>query len=169
MLEVNITNDMLTMAKAKSHDMGKLYNSITRGEGNLAGFIGEAMVASVIGAAMANTYDYDLVAGALTIDVKTKRTGKAPQPHYECSVADFNTKQACDWYLFTRVHTTLTKGWILGYLPKREFYKKAKFCRKGEVDLTNYFIFKADCYNIKIEELWTLSRRLLPSTNIVCK
>ena len=61
MIEMAITEQMKEIARVKAEEMGKLYNSITRGDGNVAGFLGEAMVAKYTGAAMTNTYDYDLL------------------------------------------------------------------------------------------------------------
>ena len=43
MIEIQITDDIKTIAKNKANEMGRLRNSITDGEGNLAGFIGEAV------------------------------------------------------------------------------------------------------------------------------
>ena len=41
MNEVEITLDMIDKARAKSAEMGVLKNSIIRGSGNIAGFVGE--------------------------------------------------------------------------------------------------------------------------------
>ena len=41
MIEVIVTQDMLDKAHNKSEEMGRLNNSITKGKGNLAGFLGE--------------------------------------------------------------------------------------------------------------------------------
>ena len=56
----------MTMAHTKSIDMGILKNSITNGEGNLAGFIGEGLVFEYLmnNAEMVsweNTFEYDLI------------------------------------------------------------------------------------------------------------
>jgi hypothetical protein len=159
MISMIISTEMIEAAKAASEAMGKLRNSITSGEGNLAGFIGEEMVASFLGAKRDNTYDYDLIFNGIKIDVKTKRTTVVPQDHYECSVADFNTKQNCDWYVFTRVANDASRGWILGFLPKAEFYERAAFRKAGELDTANNFVFKADCYNIPISMLRELEKK----------
>ena len=42
--EMKITTPIMTEAHAKSIDMGEIYGSITKGGGNLAGFIGEGCV-----------------------------------------------------------------------------------------------------------------------------
>tara|TARA_R110000803_G_scaffold170431_1_gene233447 strand:+ start:745 stop:1233 length:489 start_codon:yes stop_codon:yes gene_type:complete len=154
--EVEVTEGILTLAKQKSKDMGSLNNSITKGEGNVAGFIGEFVVADLIGAKVSNTYDYDLVSNdGLKIDVKTKRTGFKPRDNYDCSVAAFNTKQKCDQYYFVRVKNDFSTAWVLGYYPKDLYFKEARFFRKGDYDPDNRFTFKADCYNMKIKELYS--------------
>lgn len=154
MLEVCVTQDFIEKAKAKSFEMGKLNNSITSGDGNLSGFIGEFIVAELIGAEVSNTYDYDLIWDSLKIDVKTKRTNFTPKKNYECSIAAFNIRQKCDQYAFVRVKNDLSKAWVLGYYPKNLYFTDAKFHKKGDFDSDNGFTFKADCYNLKIEDLF---------------
>ena len=41
MIEVKITEDMKKRAWAKSREMGVIKNSIMKGDGNIAGFLGE--------------------------------------------------------------------------------------------------------------------------------
>jgi hypothetical protein len=152
--EVKITDEMLIKARDKSVEMGRLNNSITRGSGNLAGFIGEEIAAYVLGAEQANTYDYDLIMpNGSKIDVKTKRTSVKPLPHYECSVAEMNTKQVCDYYAFVRVMNDLSVGWFLGVYPKGEFFDDAVFLQKGQLDPSNGYTVKASCYNMPISSL----------------
>ena len=149
------------MAKAhqKSLEMGTLRNSVTKGSGNLTGFVGEGLVYEYLldngnMIEWSNTYDYDLIMnGDILIDVKSKKTGFQPKMHYECSIADQNTKQACDIYFFTRVRGDMTSGWLLGWLPKKEYFDKATFIEKGEVDKTNGWKCKTDCWNVAINEL----------------
>lgn len=80
MIEVDITDASLLQAIEKSIEMGELKNSITGGEGNIAGFLGEILVADMTDWKITNTYDYDLVSpDGRKIDVKTKRTNYAPR------------------------------------------------------------------------------------------
>lgn len=136
--------------------MGKLNNSITKGDGNIAGFLGEFIAAQNIGAEVNNTYEYDLLVGERIIDVKTKRCTSKPRDFYECSIAAYNTKQKCDVYVFTRLlwHKATPKvwerGWLLGWIPKEEYFRKATHLLKGHVDKSNGFTVKADCFNLKI-------------------
>jgi hypothetical protein len=153
-IEVEVSADVIERAKAKSIEMGKLNKSITEGEGNVAGFIGEIVVANHIGCDVCNTFEYDIVCGDKTIDVKTKRTGYVPLPHYNCSVAAFNTHQRCDYYVFARVMNDFSKAWILGCMPHDEFYKNAVFLKKGQPDPADPgWLVKADCYNMQVKQL----------------
>ena len=61
MIEIDITNDMVENALDRANDIGHLNNSITSGQGNLAGIIGEDIVKDYIGGNINNTYDYDVV------------------------------------------------------------------------------------------------------------
>ena len=56
-------------------------------------------------------------------------------------------------YAFVRVKNTRDVGWFLGSMGHDEYYNKATFLKKGDVDPLNNFTVKADCYNLKIEEL----------------
>ena len=154
MIEVEITDEMLLEARDSAKELGKLKNSIEKGAGNLAGFLGEIIVRETLGYKSDSTYDYDLVdPKGLKIDVKTKRTTVTPKPDYDCSVAAFNTKQKGDKYIFVRVLGDLSKGWILGEMNKEEYFESARYMRKGKIDPANGFRVKANCYNVAIQDL----------------
>ena len=154
MKEIKVSLDMIENARIKSTEMGKLHNSILKGGGNLAGFIGEQIALECLGGEWHNTYSYDIILpDGKKVDVKTKQTSVKPLPEYDCSIAKFNTKQECDMYAFVRVKNDLTIGWYLGSIDKKEYFKKAIFMKKGYVDPSNNFTVRADCYNMKIEDL----------------
>ena len=154
MIEVTITDEMLLAARAKAVEMGKIHNSILKGGGNVAGFLGEQVAISVLGGDWNNTYDYDFTTEAgKRVEVKTKQTSVKPLPHYECSIAKFNTKQDCDAYAFVRVLNDFSVGWFLGVLTKEAYFDKANFLKKGDVDPSNNYTVKADCYNVRIDQL----------------
>jgi hypothetical protein len=154
MIEVVITGDMLVTARDKAAEMGRLNNSITRGQGNLAGFIGEAVAQQVMGGVLANTYDYDLIlCNGKTVDVKTKQTSVKPLETYECSIAALNTKQECDYYAFVRVKNDFSVGWFLGVYEKQQYMLDAKYLTKGTIDPSNSYVVKSDCYNLPIHQL----------------
>lgn len=154
MIEIAVSAAMLVEARDKSVEMGSLYNSITRGQGNLAGFLGEAIAQQVLGGTLANTYDYDLVLGEGTkVDIKTKLTSVKPLASYMCSVAKLNTKQQCDYYAFVRVKNDYSVGWFLGVCSKQRYFDEAIFMAKGTVDPDNKYVVRSDCYNLAIHKL----------------
>ena len=149
----NITKHDIQQAEILAKEMGELKNSITKGQGNIHGFLGEIIVAKFLDIKISNTYDYDMIFKDIKIDVKTKRVTTPPRDYYECSVAALNTKQRCDIYVFTRILKDRTQGWILGYINKEDYFKKATFLKKGEVDPSNNWKVSTDCYNLPIKEL----------------
>ena len=153
MIEVPITQQQIEIAESKSAEMGLLKNSVTKGEGNVAGFVGELVAAEHIGAEVQNTYDYDLLLGDIRIDVKSKRAKFAPRPHYDCSIMGFNTTQKCDYYYFVRIKTDFTVAWLLGAYPKEKYFEDATLYKAGDHDASNNFTFRADCYNLPISKL----------------
>lgn len=147
---------MKKRAWRKAREMGVINNSITEGDGNIAGFLGEEIANSVIGGEINNTYDYDIIKDDVKYDVKTKRCTSEPKHYYECSVAAFNTKQKCDQYVFVRVENKFGRwgrAWILGSYYKDMYFKDARFLKKGKIDGNNKFKVKADCYNMEIRNL----------------
>ena len=119
MKEFEIPINMIDIARIKAKDMGALRNSLLKGGGNIAGFLGEQIALEYLNGEWTNTYDYDIILqNGMKVDVKTKQTTVTPLPHYACSVAKLNTKQKCDAYAFVRVTKDFTKGWYLGIITK---------------------------------------------------
>ena len=79
MIEVKISDEMLLKARSKATEMGQLNNSILRGGGSVAGFLGEQVVLNVLGGSWLNSYDYDIVLDdGRKVEVKTKQTSATP-------------------------------------------------------------------------------------------
>ena len=84
---------MKRYATRSANRMGRIRNSITGGEGNVYGFLGEQIAQVVLGGEIVNkgknyNVDYDLVLeDGVTVEVKTKTTKFEPKEYYECSVA----------------------------------------------------------------------------------
>jgi hypothetical protein len=47
----------------------------------------------------------------------------------------------------------MTKGWILGWLNKEDYFKAALFLKKGHIDPSNNWKVLTDCYNLPINML----------------
>jgi hypothetical protein len=80
-----------------------------------------------------------------------------PEPHFDCSVSDYNTKQKCDNYIFTRVLGDYSKGWVLGWIKKEDFFKKATLVYQGQLDRESGRRAKSDTWNLAISELNSIS------------
>lgn len=153
MLEIDIKREWIEEAERKSKEMGQLRNSITKGKGNVVGFLGEIVAANHIKATIENTHDYDIIKNNVKIDVKTKKCSSKPKDFYECSISEYNTKQKCDLYLFVRILNDNSKAWLCGMIGKNDFFKNAKFYPKGFVDKSNNMKFHCDTYNMQIKDL----------------
>jgi len=164
MIEIVPTKQQIKEARLISSGNG-LQGSITQGGGTAAGALGEVIVRDLLGYTQINTAHYDLYTDqGVRIDVKTKRCNSRPQSHYECSITAHGTNQKCDEYIFVRVLNNLQRAWILGRISKDEYFAKAVRHKKGDLDESNGFTFKADCYNLPISELWKIKQDYLVST-----
>lgn len=149
---VDITDEMISEAQKISDHLGVLNNSIRKGQGNLAGILGEmAVQKAIMGAQRENTFDNDIRVGSYKIEVKTKDRTIEPKPEYEVSIADYNPTQTADYYAFVSLlkkDNRYVRAYILGYYPTGEYYKHAHFFPEGAHDSSNQWVAKADCYNM---------------------
>lgn len=150
---IPVTDAMRIEARRKADEMGELNNSIESGDGNYRGFIGELAVNTLLNGQMVNTYDYDILMGGVKIEVKSKGCVSIPYPHYDASLADFNTKQKCDWYAFTRVLYDDTMVWFCGMDKKMDYIPNSRFMKKGQIDPDNGYPVKADCWNRAYQDI----------------
>ena len=173
MYEVEITEEDLVKARNR-YDFVNLNNSITNGASQLYGAIGEVMILKFYKEKLRITekqfnyliidessYDYDFIMNNRAIEVKTKKINVIPKEEYVVSVASSNSDQKCDYYYFTMVHDDCTKGWLLGFISKEDFFNKAVLCKKGKVDPLSKrkgFLVKADCYSLRINDITTRIR-----------
>jgi hypothetical protein len=158
-IEVEITDEMMRRAKAKSSEMGQLRNSIRQGKGNLVGFLGEEITLAVLpDSTSQNTYEHDIMMDGVSFEVKSKDRTVNPRIDYEASVANFNTRQRADYYVFCSIFrdkntNQYTHGHVIGIIPKEDYKKQATFLRVGDVDPSNGWKVSADCYNLPYSKL----------------
>ena len=164
-LECTYSKAQLDLAEKKGRELGLLKNSITKGKSNVWGMLGEIVVAEFTKSKIVNNRHYDLLTqDGKKIEVKTKKTKlkHKPKPHFECSVCDHNSKQQCDYYVFVRVSTTCNKAWICGQISRKQFFKVARFFKKGDTDPRNNYKVHASCWNISISELCAIGKLKVP-------
>ena len=147
---MDILPEWVTEAKLRCEKMGVLGNSITEGEGNTAGFIGEiATHVYLSGSTLESTLDYDVIYRGHLIDVKTKRTTRPfINGSFDASIAHHNPRQKCHLYAFTRVNEEAEKVWLAGWMGKLDYFDLAEYHRKGDIIGTNNFTVKSNCYNL---------------------
>jgi hypothetical protein len=156
MIEIKLTPSVIERAK-NLYKFGVLKNSITKGKSNVYGAVGEIIMYDYfknkgLSVNFKSTFDYDLILDGYKVDVKTKKVNTPPKDFYLCGIPACNTRQNTDFYFFAMVFTDLTKGFLLGYKRKEEYFKLADFKKEGSADV-NGFKFKSDCYNLKISQL----------------
>jgi len=158
---IKITKEQIERAK-KLYPFNELKGSITKGESNIYGALGEVIIYDInkkngLNVDFKSTFDYDLIINGYKIDVKTKKyTNKfTPNLKWNLNISDFNTTQNCDFYFFIGVSDDLKSYSLYGYIKPIEFYKISTFNKKGEIDPSGngVWTFKDDCYNLKIEKL----------------
>jgi hypothetical protein len=156
MKKINITPEQIEEAK-NLYDFKCLKNSITKGESQLHGAVGEVIAMELLRSRgnevkYEGDYNYDLISNGKRIDVKTIRTDKEPTDEFNANISAFNHTQQTDYYLWCAVSIDLSYGYVIGYLDKDEFYKIAELKKKGEIDWGNW-MFKSDTYTTKIKNI----------------
>ena len=173
--------NMINRARKKAANLGSIKNSILKGGGNLAGYLGEEAVAAYINAEIISCnkgddkYNYDLWKNNKRIEVKTKRRTVPPQDFFDVSVAKTSTHQRPDLYIFVSIefeNMTMENGkrsyrgikniWILGQAEPEDYFARAKIWQAGDVDVRNGFVTHVDMYNLPISEIEPLDDSLLP-------
>ena len=173
---------MVEQAQSKAKKLGRINNSILKGGGNAAGYLGEEAVAAYIGAKITSCdkgddkYDYDIIAkDGRRIEIKTKRRTVDPLDYYDVSVAKTSIHQRPDLYIFVsinfenmmmengkRVYRGIKNIWIVGQAEPEDYFARAKIWKAGEIDNRNGFKTHVDMYNLPISEIEPLDDSLLP-------
>jgi hypothetical protein len=157
MLCVDITSNMIVEAESMSKKLGVLNNSIRKGEGNLAGFLGElSFLKAFPKTQKIDSYNFDIKVGNYSVEIKTKDRTVPPQLYYEASIANYNTRQKADYYVFIsllREGKSYKKAFIMGFIEPNEYMGKSIFLKKGQVDPSNNWTVNADCWNLPYSKL----------------
>ena len=189
-IRIDWDDRMVTNAQNKAKKLGKIKNSILRGGGNAAGYLGEEAVASYIGAKITSCdegsgkYNFDITTrDERKVEVKTKRRTVSCIDHdgndrgfYEVSIAKTSVHQRPELYIFVNIHFDdyrkdengvaryygIRNIEILGQMEPEDYFAEARFVPKSERDPSNNFIAHADMYNLPISELEPLDDSLLP-------
>ena len=107
MIKLPFDDAMIERAREKAMSLGSINNSILRGGGNIAGYLGEEALAPYVNADIVSNnrgldkYNHDLLLECgHRLEVKTKRRTVSPRPHYDVSIAETSKHQKPDLYGF---------------------------------------------------------------------
>jgi len=162
MLQLPFDNEMIRAATEWAENLGGIYNSITKGDGNYAGRLGELALVKHLGVEVEDHKDYDLIYNDSNVEVKTKRRATKPKPNYTVNIASTSRHQKPDSYAFLSLeysdrdsggnYSDLLKIWLCGYKSADQFFEEAEFWPKGTPD-PPFFKTHRDMYVMKIGEL----------------
>jgi len=170
MIEVPIPQETVQYAQ------GKLDSAMIQGDRGLhkfgsekdrilVGYIGEKVIMDFLQITdNKDDWEYDLVSDkGNRLEVKTISCKFKPRSDYWCTVnssyLDEVRKQDADYYVFVRVQNGYSKGWILGWIPCKEFFERGQFIKKG-TDLGKFKFFKANATILPISELNQFSYKI---------
>ena len=176
MQKIPYTDEMITQARCEAKELGSLNNSILKGAGNVAGFLGELAVTSFLKAERISNkdgvekYHHDILWGGKRCEVKTKRRLKPPMPDYDVSIAATSLHQRpfVERYIFVslefetsqyrpeiggKVYKGLKNVWLVGQKSSDSYFKSASFYPTGQITGSNNFKTLRDMYNLPIEKL----------------
>ena len=166
MLQLPFDNKMIREATDWAENLGGINNSITRGDGNYAGRLGELALAKHLGVEVEDHKDYDLIYNGEMVEVKTKRRATKPKSNYTVNIAATSKHQKPDKYAFLSIeyadrdrggnYSDLQYIWLCGYKSAEQFFEEAEFWPKGTPDPPSFKTHR-DMYVMKI---WELDERL---------
>ena len=162
MLQLPFDNKMIREATDWAENLGGIYNSITKGDGNYAGRLGELALAKHLGVEVEDHKDYDLIYNDSKVEVKTKRRAPKPKSNYTVNIAATSKHQKPDKYAFLSLeyadrdsggnYSDLRYIWLCGYKSSEQFFEEAEFWPKGTPD-PPFFKTHRDMYVLTIGEL----------------
>lgn len=170
MIQLYFNDDMVKQAIKKAQMLGHLHNSITMGQANAAGYLGEESLATYLGIKNSSNdddkYNRDLVLpDGKTVEVKTKRRTVDPLEDYEVSVAETSNHQKPDLYAFLSITFGVRIGygrkaqydnplriWLCGFCEYEKFWANAVRWDGSMIDTNNY-VPSVPHYNLKIMKL----------------
>jgi hypothetical protein len=155
-IEIKVTSTQLMRAE-KLYDFSSLHNSITKGDSQMYGAIGEVvamdyLIASGVPTEYVGCKDYDLMCDCVSIDVKTIRVNVPPTENHNANISAFNTRQNTFMYLWVYVKEDMSTAWLVGWLDKESFFEEAVLNHEGDEDGGGW-VFKSDTYSLKVKNL----------------
>jgi hypothetical protein len=156
---VLITPAQVTEARDEAQELGVLNGSISHGEGNFKGKLGEIIVRDLLNATRTDDeHNYDLLSSTgLRLEVKTSGTTKNYlDSGYWNRVNCANLRQKCHAYVFCAVNEDTMRAWICGWAWKDEFLSSSTLFKAGYRVPNTGNVMRADSMNIQTGNLFPI-------------
>jgi hypothetical protein len=143
----------------------QVFNQNKTGErAGMVGALGEIIVSDYLGVKPhaykkddGSVYDFDIDLFDIKLEVKTMNVYKAPTLDSDCCLTDYYD-QKCDVYVFTAILNDQSKGWIEGWIRKKDFNKTEKFIPAGTVRERDGFTYKWNNHIVHVKDLNDIGR-----------
>lgn len=157
MIEVRITEQMRENAlRHAMKDKRKYRDYKTKFRKNMdkskyIGSLGEEVVSSYFNTKLEHLKGndkYDIIIDQEIVEVKSQNIEKGipPRPRYELNIP--TPSSVCDRYIFVMIHSSYTKGWIVGTCTREEF-DNMRYYSPSRIKGMN----TVPCYHVKIQDL----------------
>lgn len=154
MIQIDTGPEGIELAKRRRAQMPESSkDSILKGEGTLAGVVAEIYSAKYFDAGLGESFQFDIQKSGRLGEVKTHRRNVIPRAHYMVRVCKKNDRQQCHTYIFCSILFDLSRLWIVGLMPREEFFQTAQEIEVGTKQ-DDGFIAKESCWQLRIAELY---------------
>lgn len=164
MIEVIITPKMIQEAEYRNSQFYKKYKNlgthrIDKKRQRITGYLAEIAIKSIFpNFEYSLSDDVDFILNKKTFDVKAQGCNTKPKDNYVGTLYQEQDTREVDYYIFTRVKNDSSVVWIMGFISKTDFLKKAILVEKGFEN--NNFIYDQSRYEIEYKELINLNNIL---------
>jgi len=171
---VKITESMLRKAKRREKNAGESYKGSVL-DRRFHGFLAEEIVYAIVPRLLRdNNSDHDFRYEDYTFDVKAKTWPSKPKPYFVHDVLEISQHQKTTFYIFVSIEAPRNickrsmkrvlnypykRAWIMGFMSKKTFLKKAKFCEKGQRDHRRK-TFRFNSYTVRYSQLICIKKMI---------
>jgi hypothetical protein len=155
-IEIIPTAADLKEASDRAAQLGVLPNSFTGGRGRMTGFLGEVAFENYYkdcGYVGDSSFTHDYTLNDWKIEIKSKSCSSKPKIEYNVSVnGNENKEWLNDIFFFTRVNSSYSRIWLLGWMKRTNFLRRAEYKKAGESD-SDGFTHRSSGYHLPIKQL----------------
>ena len=158
-IEFCLDNDLIEEANQRNQEFYKKYGNMGTHRTNvdkqrMTGYLAEiAIKRSFIHLDYSKSDKVDFVyKDRVTFDSKSQGCNVCPLPNYAATIYEEQKTREVDFYIFSRVKNDFTKVWILGVIPKKQYFEKSTLMPAGTK--TNNFVYNNSRYELEISSLY---------------